>query len=158
RRSSAGRARQDGRRRTPTPCWRCARIARSRQGTPRRHVAPSTIRPSRTLSAFQGLALLAPQLPSPNASSIDSQSGRPRQAQKDPHMKRRTFLQGGAMGVAGLSMTPALAHYQSNGRHPTPEDLGASVSRLRKQFLEDFEAAYVDNVIIPYFLVSTYHG
>ena len=72
-------------------------------------------------------------------------------------MKRRTFLQGGA-GVAGLSMTPALAHYESNSRHPTPEDLGASVTRLRKQFLEDFDAAYVDNVIVPFFLVSTYHG
>ena len=73
-------------------------------------------------------------------------------------MKRRTFLQGGAIGVAGLSMTPALAHYESNGRHPTPEDLGASVTRLRKQFLEDFDAAYVDNVIVPHFLVSIYHG
>ena len=73
-------------------------------------------------------------------------------------MKRRTFLQGGAMGVAGLSMTPALAHYESNGRHPTPEDLGASVTRLRKQFLAEFDAAYVENVIVPHFLVSIYQG
>ncbi|MFZ0854312.1 MAG: hypothetical protein WAO08_34575 [Hyphomicrobiaceae bacterium] len=73
-------------------------------------------------------------------------------------MKRRTFLQSGAIGVAGLSVPPVLAHYQSNDRHPTPGDLGAAVTRLRKQFLEDFDAAYVDNVIVPHFLVSTYHG
>jgi cytochrome P450 len=73
-------------------------------------------------------------------------------------MKRRTFLKGGALSVAGLTVQPALAHYESNGKHLTPEDLGASVTRLRKQFLEDFDAAYVDNVIIPHFLVSTYHG
>ena len=73
-------------------------------------------------------------------------------------MQRRTFLQSGAIGVAGLSMPPALAHYEANGRHPTPGDLGAAVSRLRKQFLEEFDAGYVDNVIVPHFLVSTYHG
>ena len=74
-------------------------------------------------------------------------------------MKRRTFLQAGAMGVAALSTTrPALAHYELNGRQTAPGDLGASVTRLRKQFLEDFDAAYVDNVIVPHFLVSTYHG
>jgi hypothetical protein len=73
-------------------------------------------------------------------------------------MKRRTFLQSGAIGVAGLSVPPVLAHYQSNERHPTPGDLGAAVTRLRKQFLEDFDAAYVDNVIVPHFLVSTYNG
>ena len=55
-------------------------------------------------------------------------------------------------------MPPALAHYEANGRHPTPGDLGAAVSRLRKQCLEEFDAGYVDNVIVPHFLVSTYHG
>ena len=60
--------------------------------------------------------------------------------------------------VAGLSVPPVLAHYQSNDRHPTPGDLGAAVTRLRKQFLEDFDAAYVRNVIVPHFLVSAYHG
>jgi hypothetical protein len=63
-----------------------------------------------------------------------------------------------AIGVAGLSVPPVLAHYQSNDRHPTPGDLGAAVTRLRKQFLEDFDAAYVRNVIVPHFLVSAYHG
>ena len=103
-----------------------------------------------TPSPFQGLARLARAGERSILGHID--------LKKDPDMKRRTFLQGGAIGVAGLSMTPALAHYKSNGRHPTPEDLGASVTRLRKQFLEDFDAAYVDNVIVPHFLVSTYHG
>jgi hypothetical protein len=70
-------------------------------------------------------------------------------------IKRRTFLQSGAIGVAGLSMPPALAHYEANGRHPTPGDLGAAVSRLRKQFLAEFAAGYIDNVIVPHFLVST---
>ena len=73
-------------------------------------------------------------------------------------MKRRTFLQSGAIGVAGLSMSPALAHYRSQRPHPTPGDLGAAVSRLRKQFLEEFDAGYVDNVILPHFLVSIYEG
>ena len=73
-------------------------------------------------------------------------------------MKRRTFLKGGTLCVAGFTAQPALAHYESNGKHLTSEDLGAAITRLRKQFLEDFDAAYVDNVIIPHFLVSTYHG
>jgi cytochrome P450 len=113
--------------------------------------------------ALSGFGPIGPRWQRPNASAIATQGPATNRRRglanhEDFAMKRRTFLQGGAMGVAGLSMTPALAHYESNGRHPTPEDLGASVTRLRKQFLDEFDAAYVDNVIVPHFLVSTYHG
>jgi hypothetical protein len=73
-------------------------------------------------------------------------------------MQRRTFLIGSAISLAGLSAHPASAHYESTGIHLTEGDLRASVARLRKQFSEEFDAAYVDNVIIPHFLVSTYKG
>jgi hypothetical protein len=73
-------------------------------------------------------------------------------------MKRRTFLKGGVCTAAGLSAQPLSAHYEANGRHLTAADLGASITRMHKQFSEVFDAAYVDNVIIPYFLVSMYKG
>jgi cytochrome P450 len=73
-------------------------------------------------------------------------------------MQRRTFLQSGVMGIAGLTTGPALAHYESNATLPTVNDLGATVARIRRQFLQEFDAAYVDNVIVPHFLVSTYRG
>ena len=38
------------------------------------------------------------------------------------------------------------------------DDLAANAARVREQFLKDFDPTYVDNVILPYFLVSTYTG
>jgi len=76
-------------------------------------------------------------------------------------MKRRTFLKAGAAtaaAVAGISARPVLGHYQSNGLASTASDLAEAVTRLRGQFLEKFDPAYVDNVIVPYFLVSIYEG
>ena len=74
-------------------------------------------------------------------------------------MKRRTFLKAGAAAVGGLSATaPALAHYQPAANMRDLDDIGATVSRMRRQFLENFDAAYVDNAILPYFLVSVYGG
>ena len=32
------------------------------------------------------------------------------------------------------------------------------MEKLRKQFLAEFDAAYVENVIVPHFLVSVYDG
>jgi cytochrome P450 len=58
----------------------------------------------------------------------------------------------------GVATPPVLGHYQSSSRPPTEEDLGAIVARLRGRFLESFDAAYVDNVILPHFLVSVYDG
>ena len=34
----------------------------------------------------------------------------------------------------------------------------SAVARLRAQFLSEFDPAYVENVIVPHFLVSTYQG
>jgi len=73
-------------------------------------------------------------------------------------VKRRTFLQLSAVGAAGASVPSALAHYQSAGRPPSEEDLGAIVARLRSRFTDTFDAAYVDHVILPHFLVSVYDG
>jgi hypothetical protein len=36
--------------------------------------------------------------------------------------------------------------------------LASAAARLRAQFLKEFDPAYVENVIIPHFLVSVYHG
>jgi hypothetical protein len=34
----------------------------------------------------------------------------------------------------------------------------SALARLRAQFLREFDPAYVENVIVPHFLVSTYQG
>ena len=80
-------------------------------------------------------------------------------------MERRTFLAGGAAAVAGLVTQPAASHYYDiawvkspPGLPLAPSDLEAAVARLRKQFLAEFDAAYVENVIVPHFLVSIYEG
>jgi hypothetical protein len=39
-----------------------------------------------------------------------------------------------------------------------PADLMSAVARLGAQFLSEFDPAYVENVIVPHFLVSTYQG
>ena len=39
-----------------------------------------------------------------------------------------------------------------------PADIQSAVERLRKQFVEEFDPAYVENVIVPHFLVSVYDG
>ena len=73
-------------------------------------------------------------------------------------MKRRTFLKLGAASAAGATTHPVLAHYQSANPPTSLDDLGAAVVRLRNQFLASFDAAYVDRVILPHFLVSMYEG
>jgi hypothetical protein len=73
-------------------------------------------------------------------------------------MKRRTFLAGGATAVAGLSSPCAHAHYPTDTRDrpAAPSDLQSVAARLRAQYAKDFDPAYVENVIIPNFLVSVY--
>lgn len=73
-------------------------------------------------------------------------------------MERRTFLKLGAVGAAGAAAHPVLAHYQSANPALNLDDLGGTIARLRNQFLANFDAAYVDRVIIPHFLVSMYEG
>ena len=75
-------------------------------------------------------------------------------------MKRRTFLAGGATAVAGLSTQCAHAHYPppTHGQPVAPSDLQSVAARLRAQYLKEFDPAYVENVILPNFLVSVYDG
>ena len=80
-------------------------------------------------------------------------------------MDRRSFLVGGGVAVAGVATGPAYAQYFDNAwlKPPLPQplapaDIQSAVARLRKQFLAEFDAAYVENVIVPHFLVSVYDG
>src|SRR6476620_6273485 len=80
-------------------------------------------------------------------------------------MDRRSFLVGGAFSVAGAAAAPAYAQYVDNTwlktppeRPLAPADIQSAVEKLRKQFLDQFDPAYVENVIVPHFLVSVYGG
>jgi len=81
-------------------------------------------------------------------------------------MKRRSFLAGGAAAVVGVSSQPSVAQYAPDRRPSTtgvgisiaPSDIDAAVTRLRDRFSKDFNAEYVENVILPHFLVATYEG
>src|ERR1700754_5127141 len=74
-------------------------------------------------------------------------------------MKRRTFLTGSATSMAALSAQPVLAHYEPPlNDPPAPGELAATAARLRAQFMKDFEPAYIENVIVPHFLVSVFEG
>jgi hypothetical protein len=80
-------------------------------------------------------------------------------------MDRRAFLVGSSMTVAGMATGPAYAQYFDDAwrkappeRPLAPADIESAVARLRKQFLAEFDPAYVENVIVPHFLVSVYDG
>jgi cytochrome P450 len=82
-------------------------------------------------------------------------------------MKRRTFLTSGAAAVAGLSTQAANAQYApvpqpyTTGVGAAPlsaKDLDQAVARLRSRFAKEFDPAYIENVILPHFLVATYEG
>jgi cytochrome P450 len=74
-------------------------------------------------------------------------------------MERRTFLTGSAATAFGISSRPAVSQSPPVAGQPlAPTDLMSEVARLRKQFLGEFDPAYVENVIVPHFLVSTYQG
>ncbi len=74
-------------------------------------------------------------------------------------MERRTFLAGSAAAVVGMATQPALSQSPPAAGQPlAPTDLASAVARLRKQFLAEFDPAYVENVTVPHFLVSVYDG
>lgn len=74
-------------------------------------------------------------------------------------MERRAFLTGTAAAVVGATGTPALAQSPPAAGQPiAPTELQATAARLRAQFAKEFDPAYVENVIIPNFLVSIYQG
>ncbi|WP_236950006.1 hypothetical protein [Mycobacterium sp. MS1601] len=74
-------------------------------------------------------------------------------------MRRRAFLAGGAGAVAVVS-AQSLAGCSTTTEVATVEDTAASdeVSRLRQQYLQEFDAEYVDNVIVPFFQNSVIEG
>ena len=72
---------------------------------------------------------------------------------------------GGGFAAAGVAAGPVSAQYIDNAwlkgpakRPLAPGDIKSAVQRLRKQFLAEFDPAYVENVIVPHFLVSVYDG
>jgi hypothetical protein len=74
-------------------------------------------------------------------------------------MERRQFLFGGGAAVVGMASTPAATQSPPAAGQPlAPSDIPGAVARLRKQFLGQFDPAYVENVIVPHFLVSVYEG
>jgi hypothetical protein len=74
-------------------------------------------------------------------------------------MERRTFLTGSTAAVLGISSQPAVSQSPPAAGQPlAPTDIMSAVARLRTQFLREFDSAYVENVIVPHFLVSTYQG
>jgi cytochrome P450 len=74
-------------------------------------------------------------------------------------MKRRTFLIGSAAAAAGMPACPALSQSPPAAGQPlAPTELQSAIARLRKQFMTSFDPIYVENVIVPHFLVSTYQG
>ena len=74
-------------------------------------------------------------------------------------MKRRTFLASGSAAVVGISSQPAVSQSPPVPGQPlAPTDLETAVARLRKQFLHEFDPAYVENAIVPFFLDTIYQG
>jgi hypothetical protein len=74
-------------------------------------------------------------------------------------MERRELLVGGTAAVAGLVTTPAHPHSPPATSEPlSPSDLESAIARMRKQYLAEFDPAYVEHVIVPWFLISTYLG
>ncbi|WP_319456012.1 MULTISPECIES: hypothetical protein [unclassified Mycobacterium] len=74
-------------------------------------------------------------------------------------MRRRSFLAGGAGAVAALSTQSMIACSSPVDSPPaSTEGLPEAVAKLRAQYVADFDAEYVDNVIVPSFMNSMFDG
>ncbi|WP_245839232.1 hypothetical protein [Mycobacterium aquaticum] len=74
-------------------------------------------------------------------------------------LRRRAFLAGGAGAVAALStQTLAACSKPEDAAMPNPDGTASAVAQLRAQYTAQFDADYVDHVIIPNHLVSVYDG
>lgn len=74
-------------------------------------------------------------------------------------MKRRTFLTVGATAAAGLSIRPDFLHEAHAANRPlTVTELEGAAAQLRSRFAQGFDPTYVENAILPFFLVSVYQG
>jgi cytochrome P450 len=74
--------------------------------------------------------------------------------------RRATLLAVLSMDLAMKDLARKKRPFLAVGAHTdlTLTDLEEAVARLRKQSLEDFDPVYVEHVVIPHFLDSTYQG
>ncbi|BBY76166.1 hypothetical protein MPRF_30650 [Mycolicibacterium parafortuitum] len=74
-------------------------------------------------------------------------------------MRRRSFIAGGAGAVAALS-TQSLVACSSPTDSPSGADTGLpeAVAKLRAQYVAEFDAEYVDHVIVPNVMNSVFDG
>ena len=80
-------------------------------------------------------------------------------------MRRRAFIASGVTAVASVSALSGCAHSSPTTPSSTPssqpvppEDLDGAVAKLRAQYVAQFDADYVDNVVLPSFLNSIFDG
>lgn len=74
-------------------------------------------------------------------------------------MRRRAFLAGGAGAVAVLSTQAACASPAPTDAPPTSSDaVGETLTELRAKYVAEFDADYVDNVILPNAMNSIFDG
>jgi hypothetical protein len=67
-------------------------------------------------------------------------------------MERRNIL------VAAAAASAALLPIGANACEGLPEDVGAALSRFRRSIPDNFDRAYVENAVVPFFLTSIYEG
>ena len=67
-------------------------------------------------------------------------------------MERRMVLTGAAAAAAGTFAKGASA------ADPLPDDVAAALTRFRASIPKNFDRAYVENAVIPFFLTSFYEG
>jgi hypothetical protein len=77
-------------------------------------------------------------------------------------MQRRTFLKGAAaLGLAaGTSTERAMAAVAKTADEgaPLPDKIAAALARFREAIPTNFDSAYVENAVVPFFLTSFYEG
>jgi cytochrome P450 len=77
-------------------------------------------------------------------------------------MERRAFLKGVALVglAAGTSKGNAAAAISptATGKNPIPDQIGAALARFRETIPANFDSAYVENAVVPFFLTSFYEG
>ncbi len=77
-------------------------------------------------------------------------------------MERRAFLKGAAVFglAAGISTASdaAAADQTAGGGEPPPDRIVAALARFRETIPANFDSAYVENAVVPFFLTSFYEG
>ena len=74
-------------------------------------------------------------------------------------MRRRTFLAGGAGAAAAITAQSVVGcSTATDERAAQAGDSPDEVARIRAKYLPDFEADYVDHVIVPFVQNSVFEG